>query len=104
MSENKVVNVTAKMIADLARDGNKNAMQIFDSALNYLSIGIVNLINVFDPKKVLVGGGVALNGDIFFDNLNMKVAQNMMSCKEHFNRAGHFWRKCYACGCVCTCT
>src|SRR5688572_27967740 len=74
--------IAAKMIADLARDGNKNAIQIFDSALSYLSIGIVNLINVFDPKKVLIGGGVALNGDIFFDNLNIKVAQNMMSAKS----------------------
>ena len=81
-AENKVTNVTAKMIADMAREGNKNAIRIFDSALNYLSIGIVNLINVFDPKKVLIGGGVALSGDIFFDNLNLKVSQNMMSAKS----------------------
>lgn len=82
LCENKISNVSAKIIATLAREGNKNALEIFDSALNYLSIGIVNLINVFDPKKVLIGGGVALNGDIFFDNLNRKVAENMISAKK----------------------
>jgi len=82
LSEDKASNVTAKMIADLARQGNPNAIRIFDSALHYLSIGIVNMINVFDPKKVLIGGGVALNGDIFFDNLNKLVSKNMMSAKK----------------------
>ena len=82
MSEGNASNVTAKMIADLARQGNPNAIRIFDSALHYLSIGIVNMINVLDPKKVLIGGGVALNGDIFFDNLNKLVSNNMMSAKK----------------------
>jgi glucokinase-like ROK family protein len=82
MSENDPVNVSAKMIATLAREGNKNAIRIFDAALQYLSYGIVNLINVFDPKKVLIGGGVASNGDIFFDNLNKLVANNMMGAKK----------------------
>jgi len=82
LSEGNPSNVTAKMIADLARQGNPNAIRIFDSALHYLSIGIVNMINVLDPKKVLIGGGVALNGDIFFDNLNKLVSNNMMSAKK----------------------
>ncbi len=82
LSENKVGSVSAKMIADLARDGNKNAMKIFESSLHYLSIGIVNLINVFDPEKVLIGGGVSLNGDIFFQGLNKKVSQYMISEKK----------------------
>ncbi len=82
LSEGNPSNVTAKMIADLARQGNPNAIRIFDSALHYLSIGIVNMINVFDPKKVLIGGGVALNGDIFFDKLNKLVSNNMMSAKK----------------------
>lgn len=82
LAGNKKSGVTAKMIATLARDGNKGALAIFNSALHYLSIGIVNMINVFDPKKVFIGGGVALNGDIFFDNLNREVSQNMMSEKK----------------------
>jgi predicted NBD/HSP70 family sugar kinase len=82
LCDNKTANVTAKMIADLAKTGNKNAIHIFDTALHYLAIGIVNLINVFDPKKVFIGGGVAQNGDLFFDNLNKKVSANMISDKK----------------------
>jgi predicted NBD/HSP70 family sugar kinase len=37
---------------------------------------------VFDPKKILIGGGVASNGDIFFENLNKLVSKNMMSAKK----------------------
>jgi predicted NBD/HSP70 family sugar kinase len=81
-SENIEANITARLIVQLALRGNKNANIILDSALEYLSIGITNLVNIFDPKCVLVGGGVALNGKIFFDRLNEKISKHMMRIKK----------------------
>lgn len=81
MAGGDINNITAKLIASLANEGDEKALEIFNSALEYLSIGIVNLINLFDPEKVLVGGGVALNGDYFFNVLNKYVNRKMMSSK-----------------------
>jgi predicted NBD/HSP70 family sugar kinase len=65
--------IDAKMVAEAARLGDKVAGEIMDIAINNLCIGIRNLVNLFDPAKILIGGGVSLNGEIFFK----KVAECM---------------------------
>jgi predicted NBD/HSP70 family sugar kinase len=82
LAGNKNGPVTAKMVATLARNNHKKAAEIFSTAIDYLSIGIVDLINLFDPEKIFIGGGVAMNGDVFFGELNKNVMKKMMSLKN----------------------
>ncbi len=62
--------VTAKMVCDAARGGDALASGVFDEACLYLGVGIGNLINIFNPSCVVVGGGMSLAGDILFSRIH----------------------------------
>lgn len=49
------------------------ALDILDYAVEYLAIGVGNLINIINPEIVVIGGGVSLAGDILFDSLKIKL-------------------------------
>lgn len=46
--------------------GDAVAVQILDEAFEYLGIGLANLILIFDPEVIAIGGGVARIGDLLF--------------------------------------
>lgn len=49
---------------------------IIDNYLNYLSIGISNLINIFEPDSICIGGSFAYYAPIFMNKLKEKVKKN----------------------------
>jgi glucokinase len=44
--------------------------------MNYLGIGIFNLINIIDPQKIVLGGGVTKAGDIVRRQIEETIKQN----------------------------
>jgi glucokinase-like ROK family protein len=66
--------ITAEMVANAAKQGDPVAYNVFDRAMEYLGIGIANLINIFGPEAVVIGGGVAQAGDILFDKVRKTVS------------------------------
>jgi len=66
-------NVTTKMVADLAKEGDPLSSEVFDTAVEYLGIGIAGLINLFSPEVVVIGGGVAQAGSILFGKVRKTV-------------------------------
>jgi len=50
--------ISAKDVAQLAKKGDKNAKKAFDQAGYFLGIGLGILINVLNPDKIILGGGV----------------------------------------------
>jgi glucokinase-like ROK family protein len=73
--------IDAKMVAEATRLGDKVAGEILDAAICNLSLGIRNLVNLLDPEKLLIGGGVSLSGSIFFDRLARCMEGNLMLTK-----------------------
>jgi glucokinase-like ROK family protein len=65
--------LTTEMVANAAQRGDRLAFEIFDTAVEYLGIGIAGLINVFNPEAVIIGGGVAQAGSILFDKIRQTV-------------------------------
>lgn len=64
----------------------KIAAEIVDSAMTWLGIAIANLVNVFNPELVVIGGGVSLAGEellqpiqIAVDNLCLRVQKNTVT-------------------------
>ncbi len=51
--------VNGKTAFDGKRAGDKCATEVVDTYIRYLSVGIVNLINIFQPKVLCVGGGIS---------------------------------------------
>lgn len=58
--------LTAKMVAQSAHDGNEIAAQVLDHACQVLGWGIAQVITLVAPEVVVIGGGVSLIGDAWF--------------------------------------
>ena len=56
--------ITARDVEAAAREGDAVALDIVDTAAGWLGIGIVNLVNIFNPEMVVIGGGMANWGDL----------------------------------------
>ena len=54
----------------------KEVNEIIDNYLNYLSIGISNLINIFEPDAICIGGSFSYYAPIFMEKLKEKVQRN----------------------------
>jgi len=59
--------VSAKVVIDAAKEGDPTAKAIFDKYIHYLAIGIVSIINAFDPAIIALGGGVSKAGSFLLD-------------------------------------
>jgi glucokinase-like ROK family protein len=71
--------LTAEMVANAAKQGDRTAWTIFDRAAEYLGLGIAGLINLFNPEAVFIGGGVAQAGEILFDRVRKTVNARALS-------------------------
>ena len=49
-----------------ARQGDEKARAVIAETAHYLSIGIANLVNIFNPELVIVGGGVSKMRELLF--------------------------------------
>lgn len=63
----------ARDVFDLAQTGNLIAAEVLDSYFDYLSTGISNLINIFQPEMIAIGGGIAGQGESLLEPLVKKV-------------------------------
>ena len=55
--------ITAKVVAEAARDGDALAREVWDETVHYLAIGVSTIISVLAPEAVILGGGVSLACD-----------------------------------------
>lgn len=65
--------VTSYEVFVEAKKGDKLSLAVINKSLEYLGIGIANVITIMDPETVVLGGGVSLAGDIVFDKVNKVV-------------------------------
>jgi len=59
--------LTAKRICELAREGDALALQAVKRQAYYLGIGLANLVNLFTPDVIVLGGGVMKSAALFLD-------------------------------------
>lgn len=75
--------VTAKLVAEAAARGDVEAQRILAEAMEYLGLGIANLINLFDPELVVIGGGLMNLGERLFEPVRRVVAERAYVAKAH---------------------
>ncbi len=61
--------IDAKTVFDAADMGDEVALEIIDRYIEYVAIGLVNLVNIFQPEAIVIGGGVCAQGDKFIKPL-----------------------------------
>ncbi len=60
-----------------AREGDETARMVVDEYIRYLAIGLTNMINLFQPEIICLGGGVSNEGDdLFLDPLRALVERD----------------------------
>ena len=67
--------IEARTIIDAAREGDPIACQVYDKYIYYLAIGIVAIINAFDPEVIVLGGGVSAAGDFLLNAVRKKLPE-----------------------------
>ena len=70
--------ITAHAVADAAAAGDPLAAAVFQRAATYLGLGIASLINVFNPARVILGGGVTHAGELLFGTVRAVAARRCM--------------------------
>lgn len=64
--DGRVDQLTAKMVAQAAGDGNEIALDVLHRATTALGWAIAQVITLFAPEVVVLGGGVSLMGEALF--------------------------------------
>ena len=65
--------IKAEHVFQAYEQGDKIAGLVLDGALTYLGIGVANLVNITNPGKVVIGGGVAEAGQLVFAQIRSTV-------------------------------
>lgn len=62
-----------KQIADAARNGDQISQEVLSEAGKYLGIGLVNLVNLFNPECIVIGGGMAGAGELLLASARKEI-------------------------------
>lgn len=61
--------VSAKHVFEAKRLNDPVAVEVIDRAIYYMALGLVNVIHIFNPDRIVIGGGVSRAGDLLFPQL-----------------------------------
>lgn len=75
--ESSESNITIDDIIELANEGDKDAISVFDKTAEILGIGIANLIVGLNPQVVIVSGKVAKAWNLVSDQLHSTVRRRI---------------------------
>ena len=75
MIDGDLMRLEAKDIFDAAREGDAFSLDLVDYEAEYLALGIANILNIINPEVVVLGGGVALAGDILLNPMREKMVK-----------------------------
>ncbi|MBM4347244.1 MAG: ROK family protein, partial [Deltaproteobacteria bacterium] len=67
--------VTSEEVFKAAKRGDQAALKIFNEMGRYLGLGLVNLVNLFNPEKIVIGGKVSGAWDYFIGSSKAVVQQ-----------------------------
>jgi glucokinase len=65
--------VNTKSLSDTARHGDPIAQQVFTTAGRYLGRGIANIVEIFNPEKVVLAGGASRATDLFLPGIRQAM-------------------------------
>ena len=76
-------NITPVLIARAAQDGDVLAREVLEETGMWVGIGVANLIQLYNPEVMIIGGGISQAGDLLFEPILRTVnwrAQMVPAC------------------------
>jgi glucokinase len=71
----KLEDIDARIVGIAANKGDPLACEIIAKAGSYLGVGMVNLVNIFNPERIIVGGGMSHLGDMLLEPARQVVRE-----------------------------
>ena len=70
-----------------AQEGNEELLQVVQSYIGKLGTGIINIVNIFRPQLMILGGGVSAQGETLLEPLREMMKVGCFGGeKENFRR------------------
>lgn len=70
--------ITPYIVAEAAKQGDAVARRIFAKMGEYIGIGLTSVVNLLNPEKIIIGGGVADAGEILFNPIRETLLKRAM--------------------------
>lgn len=74
----KYSELTPKIIADEAKNGDPIAREIFAEIGEHIGTGLSNIINLLDPEVIIISGGISRAGRILFEPIKMAIQKRIL--------------------------
>ena len=65
-------------VAQAAQQGDAVAKRIFEIMGEYIGVGLASVVNLLNPERIVIGGGVADAGDILFEPIKRTINSRAM--------------------------
>ena len=75
-------NISGRTAFDASKKGDKAGKEVVDKYIEYLACGITNMVNIFQPQVLCIGGGVCGEGDYLLKPL-IKLVERDQYGFEH---------------------
>jgi glucokinase len=59
--------ITAEKVVMAAQKGDHLAQEVLDATIQYLAMGIANIVSILNPEVIVLGGGLFLAGEILIE-------------------------------------
>lgn len=63
LADDDIDNVNGKTAFDAQQAGDNTGAEVVNKYISYLATGLINIINIFQPDVLCIGGGIAGQGD-----------------------------------------
>lgn len=74
-----VTKISGRTAFDAMRKGDETAQKVVDTYIKELGCGITNIINIFQPDILSIGGGISNEGDYLMKPLQAVIAKEVYS-------------------------
>lgn len=71
--DNDIEKVSAKTAFEGMRQGDELATMLVDKYIEYLACGLTNVINIFQPEIICIGGGISKEGETLLGPVRKQV-------------------------------
>lgn len=62
----------------LAKRGDKTALKFWEEAATHIGNGLVGVVNMLNPQRIVIGGGVSHNHEFLFKTINAVIQRRAM--------------------------
>lgn len=73
MNKTPLDQVNGRTSFDAAKKGDPAALAVVDTYQEYITEGLADMVNIFSPEVLVIGGGISKEGDYLLDPIREKI-------------------------------